>query len=116
MLSKLKSTVLGVYIPLFWNWRRWVVHNKWAFSVNSGAAGEGGSFALYQGLYPRDEQNLDEDRTLSGESYFGKSRNVAKTLKEKARWPLLLWVSDARGLLCARLEYDCFSVCLVLRE
>ena len=59
-----------------------------------GTTGEGGSFALFQALYPPEEQNLDEDRTLTGESHFGKSKKPAKTFKDKARWPLLLWVSN----------------------
>jgi KUP system potassium uptake protein len=63
--------------------------------------GEGGSFALFQALYPPDEQNLDEDRTLSGESHFGKSKPLAKTFKEKARWPLLLWCLFGTALTMA---------------
>lgn len=53
--------------------------------------GEGGSFALYQGLYPRKQPDVDADRTLTGESF---TESIPKTsFKEKARWPLLLWVS-----------------------
>jgi KUP system potassium uptake protein len=63
--------------------------------------GEGGSFALFQALYPPDEKNLDEDRTLSGESHFGKSKKVASTFKEKARWPLLLWCLFGTSLTMA---------------
>ena len=64
------------------------------FFSDFGTTGEGGSFALFQALYPPEEQNLDEDRTLTGESHFGKSKKPAKTFKDKARWPLLLWVSN----------------------
>lgn len=46
---------------------------------------------MFQALYPPDDQNLDEDRTLSGESNFEKSKKTT-TLKERARWPLLLLV------------------------
>ena len=65
------------------------------FFETFGTTGEGGSFALFQALYPSDEQNLDEDRTLSGESHFGKPRKADKSLKDKARWPLLLLVSTS---------------------
>jgi KUP system potassium uptake protein len=87
------------------------------FLLNFVTTGEGGSFALFQALYPPKEQNLDEDRTLTGESNFGKP-GVA-TFRQKARWPLLLWVSIC-GVpyiymyIC--LQHRFFSVCLVLRE
>lgn len=56
-----------------------------------GTIGEGGSFALYQGLYPKQEMSVDADRTLTGESLTRDS--VSKTtIKERARWPLLFWV------------------------
>jgi hypothetical protein len=66
------------------------------FFSDFGTTGEGGSFALFQALYPPDKQNVDEDRALTGEleNHFGKSRKPAKTFKDKARWPLLLWVSN----------------------
>ncbi|PPQ85166.1 hypothetical protein CVT25_004173 [Psilocybe cyanescens] len=53
--------------------------------------GEGGSFALYQGLYPREDVDVDADRTLTGETLNGQENQKPRTLKEKARWPLLLW-------------------------
>ncbi|KAF8882060.1 potassium transporter, partial [Gymnopilus junonius] len=52
--------------------------------------GEGGSFALYQGLYPREGVDYDADRTLTGEYTGGKEQNRPHTFKEKVRWPLLL--------------------------
>ncbi|KAF8799021.1 potassium transporter, partial [Phlegmacium glaucopus] len=63
--------------------------------------GEGGSFALFQALYPPQDQNLDEDRTLSGESNFGRGRAVARTFRQKARWPLLLWCLFGTALTMA---------------
>ena len=54
--------------------------------------GEGGSFALYQGLYPRKESDIDADRTLTGDTFFHEPISTKQTLKEKARWPLLFWV------------------------
>lgn len=69
------------------------------FRVATGAkpgfiAGEGGSFALYQGLYPREAVDHDADRTLTGEYTGGKEQTIPPTLREKIRWPLLLWVSS----------------------
>jgi KUP system potassium uptake protein len=57
--------------------------------------GEGGSFALYQGLFPAREVDYDEDRTLTGVSLDteGRSPPVRRTFKERLRWPLLLLVS-----------------------
>ena len=46
---------------------------------------------MYQGLYPPVDKNHDEDRTLTGESTLGPEK-PPRTLKEKARWPLLIWV------------------------
>lgn len=55
--------------------------------------GEGGSFALYQGLYPPREVDADADRTLTGDHTFGgKQQTEPKSFKAKIRWPLLLWV------------------------
>jgi len=53
--------------------------------------GEGGSFALYQGLYPPKEVDADADRTLTGD-FGGQKQTGPKTFKSKIRWPLLLWV------------------------
>ncbi|KDR82452.1 hypothetical protein GALMADRAFT_237778 [Galerina marginata CBS 339.88] len=62
--------------------------------------GEGGSFALYQGLYPREDIDFDADRTLTGES-LGKGPSKPRTLKEKSRWPLLLWCLFGTALTMA---------------
>lgn len=64
----------------------------WRFRGLTSHAGEGGSFALYQGLYPREDVDVDADRTLTGETLNGQENQKPRTLKEKARWPLLLWV------------------------
>ncbi|KAJ3506567.1 hypothetical protein NLJ89_g6796 [Agrocybe chaxingu] len=63
--------------------------------------GEGGSFALYQGLYPREEVDVDSDRTLTGDSYLGKERPKHSSLKDKVRWPLLLWCLFGTALTMA---------------
>ncbi|KAJ3786207.1 potassium transporter [Lentinula aff. detonsa] len=52
--------------------------------------GEGGSFALYQGLYPPDDKD-DADRTLTGESYIKSTLSTSSRLKQALRAPLLVW-------------------------
>ncbi|KJA24112.1 hypothetical protein HYPSUDRAFT_39258 [Hypholoma sublateritium FD-334 SS-4] len=76
---------------------------KYCFIVLSFGTGEGegGSFALYQGLYPRKEVDVDADRTLTGDSRFRESVAVKKTVKQKARWPLLLWCLFGTALTMA---------------
>ncbi|SJL07638.1 uncharacterized protein ARMOST_10988 [Armillaria ostoyae] len=67
--------------------------------------GEGGSFALYQGLYPPKEKDYEADRTLTGD--YGQELKrmspgpVNATLKEKLRWPLLLWCLFGTALTMA---------------
>lgn len=61
--------------------------------------GEGGTFALYQGLYPPTPLDFDADRTLTGDSGDYKVKSTPKTgraLGETVRWPLLVWVSRLR--------------------
>ncbi|KAF9046080.1 potassium transporter [Panaeolus papilionaceus] len=52
--------------------------------------GEGGSFALYQGLYPRADADFDADRTLTGDSTFNKDTPSKRSFKDRIRWPSLL--------------------------
>lgn len=93
---------LGIYRPVVWNWRRSVDHFfaiqtlcQDSFKLTGGQRiGEGGSFALYQGLYPRKELDVDADRTLTGDTFFHEPVSAKQTFKEKARWPLLFWVFD----------------------
>lgn len=56
--------------------------------------GEGGSFALFQGLYPPPRQDIDSDRVLTGDSaYKAKSVSNSGHISNRFRWPLLVWVS-----------------------
>ncbi|KAJ7689182.1 potassium transporter [Mycena rosella] len=52
--------------------------------------GEGGSYALYQGLFPPDDHDGDLDRTLTGDSYKQASHKRS-TISERLRLPLLSW-------------------------
>ncbi|KAF8870459.1 potassium transporter [Infundibulicybe gibba] len=63
--------------------------------------GEGGSFALYQGLYPPEDKDFDSDRTLTGDSQQGAKRTKMPYLKETFRWPLLLWCLFGTSLTMA---------------
>lgn len=56
--------------------------------------GEGGTFALFTGLFPRPAYDED-DRSLTGDSFMGNKSNRTgirggHTLK-RFKWPLLLW-------------------------
>ncbi|KAF8918970.1 potassium transporter [Mucidula mucida] len=65
--------------------------------------GEGGSFALFQGLYPPRVKNLDDDRALTGD-YGIDSRPISpekSKLKDKMRWPLLIWCLFGTSLTMA---------------
>ena len=56
--------------------------------------GEGGSFALFQGLYPPPHQDIDGDRILTGDSaYKAGSVSGSGTIYKRFRWPLFAWVS-----------------------
>jgi len=52
--------------------------------------GEGGTFALYQGLYPPSPKDLDSDRILTGDTHKENTKPAPK-LYESFRWPLLIW-------------------------
>ncbi|KAF9525089.1 potassium transporter [Crepidotus variabilis] len=61
--------------------------------------GEGGTFALYLGIYPPREVDFDDERTLTGFSHDDTFLSSAsRTIKEKMRWPLLLWSLFATAL------------------
>ncbi|KAE9409281.1 potassium transporter [Gymnopus androsaceus JB14] len=53
--------------------------------------GEGGPFALFQGLYPPEQKDLDKDRVLTGESYTQPSRDSGTWFKNVIQVPLLVW-------------------------
>lgn len=61
--------------------------------------GEGGSFALYQGLFPPRDIDYDDDRTLTGVSIDreGRPPPPRRTFKDHLRWPLLILVSATTG-------------------
>ncbi|KZP18771.1 potassium transporter, partial [Athelia psychrophila] len=63
---------------------------------------KGGTFALYQGLFPPDDPDLD-DRTLTGDSYKQGSSKTggSRRMKESFRWPLLAWCLFGTSLTIA---------------
>lgn len=63
--------------------------------------GEGGSFALYQGIYPRAEKDHDADRTLTGDSAQTGGPMRSNSLKTKIQFPLLLWCLFGTALTMA---------------
>ncbi|TRM65069.1 potassium transporter [Schizophyllum amplum] len=62
--------------------------------------GEGGTFALYQGIYPPDEKDFDNDRTLTGDSVNVPSSRMS-SFKRLFRWPLLIWCLCGTALTMA---------------
>ncbi|KAJ7131679.1 potassium transporter [Mycena crocata] len=62
--------------------------------------GEGGPYALYQGLYPPEDHDGNLDRTLTGESYKVPSRR-SSTISERFRLPLLAWCLFGTALTMA---------------
>jgi KUP system potassium uptake protein len=57
-------------------------------------SGEGGTFALLQGLFPK--RNTDEeDRTLTGDSSRGNTQYESdvrgRPFLDAAKWPLYMW-------------------------
>ncbi|KAF9644319.1 potassium transporter [Thelephora ganbajun] len=65
--------------------------------------GEGGSFALFQGLYPPSRQDTDSDRVLTGDSTSDKTKSVSGSghIPNRFRWPLFIWCLFATGLTMA---------------
>ncbi|CAK5270446.1 unnamed protein product [Mycena citricolor] len=61
--------------------------------------GEGGPYALYQGLYPPETPDGDMDRTLTGDSY--KTAAPKSSMSEKLRLPLLAWCLFGTALTMA---------------
>ncbi|KAJ7700275.1 potassium transporter [Mycena metata] len=62
--------------------------------------GEGGSYALYQGLYPPEDYDGSLDRTLTGDSYKVASHKPT-TISERFRLPLLAWCLFGTALTIA---------------
>ncbi|KAI4518197.1 potassium transporter [Schizophyllum commune Loenen D] len=62
--------------------------------------GEGGTFALYQGIYPPEERDYDKDRALTGDSIRVPSSNKS-TVRRFFRWPLLIWCLCGTALTMA---------------
>ncbi|KIY46736.1 potassium transporter [Fistulina hepatica ATCC 64428] len=64
--------------------------------------GEGGTFALYQGIYPREDPDIDGGRTLTGDSTHWKATTIhSDTLKRKLRWGILIWCLAGTALTMA---------------
>lgn len=61
--------------------------------LNRVSTGEGGTFALYQGLYPPEDVDSDADRTLTGDSVQKSTWSTSSRVKKALQMPLLVWVS-----------------------
>ncbi|KAG8998097.1 hypothetical protein FRB90_012378 [Tulasnella sp. 427] len=65
--------------------------------------GEGGTFALYQGLFPPDVRNDDDDRSLTCDSAFMRAHSTRSSSEKLApiKWPLLAWTLFGTALSIA---------------
>lgn len=63
--------------------------------------GEGGTFALFQGLFPPEETDYDADRNLTGDSHRTEKPYNQSKLSMKLRWPLLVWALFGTSLTLA---------------
>lgn len=65
--------------------------------------GEGGTFALYQGLFPPDEANDDDDRALTGDSAALRATSTKSSAEKLApvKWFLLPWTLFGTSLAIA---------------
>ncbi|KAK7685859.1 hypothetical protein QCA50_011206 [Cerrena zonata] len=66
--------------------------------------GEGGTFALYQGLFPPKHIDADSDRALTTYETTGTSDLKASrksTISPKLRWPLMIWALFGTSLTLA---------------
>ena len=92
--SKADFLIPGLHFALFWDPRRQAnVFSSYTFYLSRTRthAGEGGTFALFQGLYPPEDPDLD-DRLLTGDTLTGNKSIKKSALRESFRWPLLAWV------------------------
>ncbi|TCD67128.1 hypothetical protein EIP91_000468 [Steccherinum ochraceum] len=62
--------------------------------------GEGGTFALFQGLYPPEDKDFDADRTFTEDEYKSSPMSTSKT-PSRLRWPLLIWALFGTSLTIA---------------
>ncbi|KAH8825021.1 potassium transporter [Flagelloscypha sp. PMI_526] len=98
-----KEDVIGGISAIVWSITLLPLLKYVIFSLHFGTGeGEGGSFALFQGLYPREETDFDSDRTLTGDSYIKPTERPNKRkLRDSFRWPLLLWCLFGTSLTMA---------------
>ncbi|KAF5319910.1 hypothetical protein D9611_011090 [Ephemerocybe angulata] len=92
-----KEDVIGGVSAIIWSLTLLPLFKYVVISLYFGTReGEGGSFALFQGLYPAAEKDFEADRTLTGDS-FGRlklhrqTHEGSRSFKDRIRFPLLLW-------------------------
>lgn len=91
----MKAVYLGYHLPPLRDSRRPVLlrHPLRAEKAHN-FSGEGGTYALFQGLFPPKHNDFDDDRTLTGDSFKKQgSESSSSKLSPKLWWPLLIMVS-----------------------
>ncbi|KII86101.1 hypothetical protein PLICRDRAFT_44566 [Plicaturopsis crispa FD-325 SS-3] len=103
-LAPSKEDVIGGISAIIWSITLLALIKYVIISLYFGTTeGEGGTFALFQGLYPPEDIDFDCDRTLTGDSY-NKTTAVKSDkyrLTKTLRWPLLVWCLFGTSLTIA---------------
>ncbi|KAF7314527.1 hypothetical protein MKEN_00925800 [Mycena kentingensis (nom. inval.)] len=96
-----KEDVIGGVSAIIWSLTLLPLIKYVVISLMFGTGeGEGGPYALYQGLYPPPDHDGDLDRTLTGDSYMAASRKKT-SISERFRLPLLAWCLFGTSLTIA---------------
>ncbi|KAH9941946.1 potassium transporter [Amylocystis lapponica] len=89
-----KEDVIGVISTIIWALTLLPLLKYVFIALDFGTnEGEGGTFALFQGLFPPEDEDFDADRTLTGDSTKFATSSTKQTAKiaSRFRWPLLAW-------------------------
>ncbi|KAF8627713.1 hypothetical protein AX15_004284 [Amanita polypyramis BW_CC] len=106
-----REDVIGAISAIIWSITLLPLLKYVIISLRFGTGeGEGGTFAIYQGLYPPADEDHEADRTLTVDSsqdrkghydmatsFLISKRRIAKVL----RWPLLIWCLFGTALTMA---------------
>ncbi|KAK2465375.1 hypothetical protein APHAL10511_002729 [Amanita phalloides] len=106
-----REDVIGAISAIIWSITllpllKYVVISLW-FGTGEG---EGGTFALYQGLYPPADEDYEADRTLTVDSSQDRKNHFDtatifsisdRRIKKAFRWPLLFWCLFGTALTMA---------------
>ncbi|EIN06328.1 potassium transporter [Punctularia strigosozonata HHB-11173 SS5] len=100
-----KEDVIGSISAILWSLTLLPLVKYVFISLHFGTSeGEGGTFALYQGLFPRAKEDPDSDRVLTGGSTDPTAKSEWSSiprLSKHLKWPLLIWCLFGTSLTMA---------------